>query len=131
MCKCGCKRTYIEPRLLNALEELRRLVNKPIKILSGYRCIKNNAESGGGTNSQHLYGKAADLVVSGFSVPQMYEAALQIPEFFDGGIGVYPEGAGNFIHVDVRLTKARWGRVKKGNKQVYVGIDEALRTKKK
>jgi hypothetical protein len=59
----------------------------------------------------------------------MYEAALQVHDFFEGGIGIYPAGAGNFIHVDVRLGKARWGRVKKKGKQVYVGIDEALKAK--
>jgi hypothetical protein len=98
-CNCGCKTTFVDSRLLKGLEELRVLVNKPIKILSGYRCIKNNAEAGGGKNSQHLYGKAVDLVIKDFSVAQMYEAALQIPEFFDGGIGIYPAGAGNFIKV--------------------------------
>jgi uncharacterized protein YcbK (DUF882 family) len=125
MCNCGCKTTHIEPRLINALEELRVLVNKPIKILSGYRCIRNNAEAGGGKNSQHLYGKAADIVIEGMTVPQMYEAALQVHDFFEGGIGIYD---GGFIHVDVRLGKARWGRIKKKKKDTYVSLDEALKS---
>lgn len=124
-CDCGCKTTFVEPRLLNALEELRTLINRPIKILSGFRCVKSNQEVGGTKSSQHMYGKAADIVIKDFSVPQMYEAALQINDFFEGGIGVYPENG--FIHVDVRLTKARWGRIKKKKKDVYVSVEEALR----
>jgi uncharacterized protein YcbK (DUF882 family) len=124
-CNCGCKTTFVDSRLLKGLEELRNLVKVPIKILSGYRCIRNNAEAGGGKNSQHLYGKAVDLIINGMSVPQMYEAALQIPEFFEGGIGIYPDN--KFIHVDVRLGKARWARIKKKKKDVYVSIDEGLK----
>jgi hypothetical protein len=41
-------------------------------------------------------------------------------EFVDGGLGVYPDS--NFIHVDVRGTKARWGRIK----GEYVGWEQAL-----
>jgi uncharacterized protein YcbK (DUF882 family) len=125
-CRCGrnCL-TYVTPELINALEELRELVRQPITITSGYRCINNNAEVGGGKNSMHLVGKAADLKIKNFSVAQMYEAALQIEAFFNGGIGVYPTDG--FIHVDVRQGKARWGRIGKGKKAKYVSIDEALK----
>lgn len=126
-CDCGCKVSFVDNRLVNALEELRVLVKRPIKILSGYRCVKNNAEAGGGKNSQHLYGKASDIIIEGMTVPQMYEAAMQVHDFFEGGIGVYPDNG--FVHVDVRLGKARWGRIGKGKKEKYVSIEEALRRK--
>ena len=51
------------------------------------------------------------------SVEDMFDKAIMIPAFANGGIGVYDEG---FIHVDVRDGKARWARIN-GN---YVGIDE-------
>ena len=124
-CNCGCKRSFVDPRLAKGLQELRDLVKVPIKILSGYRCIQSNLESGGGANSQHLYGKASDISIHGMSVVQMYEAALQIHDFFEGGIGVYPDNG--FGHVDVRNGKARWGRIGKGKKAKYVSIDEALK----
>ncbi len=125
MCNCGCKSAFIEPRLLESLEKLRTILGKPIKILSGYRCINHNAEEGGGKNSQHLYGKAADVMVSGVSVLALYEAALLVKDFEAGGIGLYPDN--NFVHVDVRNTKARWARIKKAKKDVYVSIEEGLK----
>ena len=45
------------------LEPLRQHYGKPIRITSGYRCPLLNAAVGGVTNSQHLYGEAADLSV--------------------------------------------------------------------
>lgn len=129
MCPCGCKMMFVEKRLINALQALRDLVNKPIKILSGFRCVKSNLEVGGAKTSEHMRGKAADIAIEGMTVTQMYEAALQIEDFFNGGIGVYPHN--KFIHVDVRNGKARWGRIKKkGSKQqVYVSLEEALSAK--
>lgn len=46
--------------LLNAFENLRTSWGKPIKITSGYRCPKHNAEVGGGAISAHMFG-ALDL----------------------------------------------------------------------
>lgn len=127
-CKC-CKKVYITPTAIKALQELRDLINKPIKVLRGYSCVKHNKEVGGAPDSQHIRGNAFDITVDGWTVPQMYESALQIHDFFEGGIGVYPDNG--FIHVDVRNGKARWGRIKKKVKgkvqDVYVSVDEAFR----
>jgi uncharacterized protein YcbK (DUF882 family) len=49
------------------LEELRKEVGKPIKITSGYRCEKHNADVGGVKNSQHTKGTAVDVQVDGMS----------------------------------------------------------------
>lgn len=121
-CDCGCERSFVTKELADALQELRDRVGVPIKILSGYRCIKRNQEAGGGKNSQHLYGKAADIYIHGMSVRQMYEAALKVSALVKGGIGIYP--LNNFIHVDVRQVPARWARIK-NNK--YVGIEEGMK----
>lgn len=129
MCNCGCKKAFVEPRLANALQELRDILGKPIKILSGYRCIKNNAESGGGKNSQHLYGKAADITAPGVALKALYEASLMVEAFEKGGIGYYPDNS--FIHVDVRLGRARWARIKKNKRDVYVSLEEGLNAKGK
>jgi hypothetical protein len=42
---------------------------------------------------------AADIHMPGLTLQQMYEAALEIPQFAGGGIGAYD---GDFLHVDVR-----------------------------
>lgn len=43
------------------LDPLRRMINTPIIITSGYRCAKLNKAVGGVANSWHTKGNAADL----------------------------------------------------------------------
>lgn len=109
MCKCGCHAVKVDTRLVTALQQLRDALNKPITINSAYRCPRHNAAVGGVANSEHPQGEAADIKVVGMTVRQLYAAAEKIPAFMNGGIGVYPEG--DFIHVDVRRGKARWGQL--------------------
>jgi hypothetical protein len=44
------------------LEPLRKAIGYPIFISSGYRCERLNKSIGGAKNSQHLEGKAVDIV---------------------------------------------------------------------
>lgn len=46
------------------LDPLRYLYGKPILVTSGFRSPELNAAVGGVSKSQHLFGQAADLVVS-------------------------------------------------------------------
>ena len=46
---------------IQVLEPLRQHVGVPITITSGYRCAQLNAMVGGGKNSQHKFGEAADI----------------------------------------------------------------------
>jgi uncharacterized protein YcbK (DUF882 family) len=118
-CPC-CKTLKIEPRLLDALEELRGLAGKPIVVHDAYRCEKHNQEVGGVIDSEHTRGMAADVDIPGLSLQQMYDLALQVPDFAAGGIGVYD---GDFLHVDVRPHVARWARVK----GQYVGLQKLVK----
>jgi hypothetical protein len=54
------------------------------------------------------------------SLQQMYDLASDVPQFAQGGIGVYDT---NFLHVDVRDHRARWARVR----GKYVGVAELVR----
>ena len=47
----------------NVLVPLREKYGKPIMVSSGYRCEKLNKAVGGAAKSQHLTGKAADIMV--------------------------------------------------------------------
>lgn len=47
------------------LEPLRVAMREPIKIGSGFRCLRLNQAVGGVSNSQHLTGQAADLCIDG------------------------------------------------------------------
>ena len=98
----------LDVRLLDGLQALRGLVGVPIAVNSGYRTVAHNRKIEGSPYSQHLLGKAADIVISGMSVSRMKTAATRVPVFERGGIGTYP-GQG-FIHVDVRGVKARWNQ---------------------
>ena len=88
---------------------------KEIIVHDGYRCAGHNQQVGGVTDSEHTCGMAADIAIPGLSLQQMYELALQVPPFLNGGIGVYD---GGFLHVDIRPHQARWARV--GGQ--YVGL---------
>ena len=101
-CQCGCGYDDIDMNLVEKLEELRNAVDEPLIITSGCRCPEHNAEVGGVSNSQHVYGKAADVELpDGYTVDEFADLAEDIG--FDG-IGKYDWG----IHVDVRGYDARW-----------------------
>ncbi len=102
-----CGRLFIDPRLLEALDELQQNIKGPIQILSAYRCPTHNRAVGGAPRSYHIRGQAADIRVHGLSTRALYRAALCVPAFRDGGIGVYLRR--NFLHVDVRERPYRWG----------------------
>ena len=94
-------------KLAKQLQVLRNAVGKSIQINSGYRSPKYNAKIGGVKNSQHVKGKAADIVIKGVTpkeVALIIEGLIQKGEMMQGGIGIYPK----FTHYDTRGVKARW-----------------------
>lgn len=108
-CKCGgkyCNGYPSEPdeRMVRIADAIRKRIGKPITVNSGLRCKTHNANVGGVSNSQHLYGTAADLgCPSGCTPSQMASIAEEIMGE-TGGIGIYSWG----IHIDTRSTKSRW-----------------------
>ena len=93
--------------LAKNLQVLRDYLGKSITINSGYRSPKYNAKIGGVKNSQHVKGKAADIVVKGMTpkeVALVIEGLIEKGKMKQGGLGIYP----NFTHYDIRGTKARW-----------------------
>ena len=93
--------------LAKNLQFLRDYLGKSITINSGYRSPKYNAKIGGVKNSQHVKGKAADIVVKGMTpkeVALVIEGLIEKGKMKQGGIGIYP----NFTHYDIRGIKARW-----------------------
>jgi zinc D-Ala-D-Ala carboxypeptidase len=106
-CHC-CGTLKIEAALIDALELFRSLAGRPIVVHDAYRCPTHNQKVGGVNDSEHTRGMAADVSISGLSTQQMFELALQVPDFLHGGIGVYD---GDFVHLDVRPHPARWARV--------------------
>jgi len=89
------------------LEILRSHFNAPIHINSGYRSLEHNRSIGSNDSSQHVLGKAADIVVKGYTPDEVAEAIeflISAGLMKEGGIGRY----NTFTHYDIRGTRARW-----------------------
>jgi len=94
---------FIDSELVTVLQKIRAHFGKSCTITSAYRTPTHNKSVGGETYSQHLYGKAADIKVSGVT-PKKVAAYAETLLKNKGGIGTYS----TFTHIDVRATKARW-----------------------
>jgi len=104
-CKCSeCNFDTVDVVLLQVLEHIRLKYNSPVRINSGCRCPVHNKAVGGSKNSQHLYGRAADIVVDGVKAVDVY-AWLDETYSRRYGMGKY----NTFTHIDTRNFKARWG----------------------
>ena len=102
-CKDGSDTIFIAPELVTILQAIRSHFGKPVVINSAYRTPEYNKKVGGATQSQHLYGTAADIAVSGVTPKQVAEFAENLLSG-RGGIGIYA----GFTHIDVREVKSRW-----------------------
>lgn len=106
-CKCGCGFDAVDHALVEGLQRLRDVTGGAhITVNSACRCEAHNGAVGGEAASQHLLGKAADIVVQGYRPAMVANMANTIREFAQGGIGTYD----TFTHVDVRAGRARWNR---------------------
>lgn len=106
--RCTCPRCGgfpVEPDelMVRVVDEIRRRAGVPITVVdsggSGIRCKEHNSEVDGVANSEHLYGRAADLH-SKLRPSELYKIAEQVlAEMVPGrgGLGLYSWG----IHVDV------------------------------
>ena len=102
-CNDGSDVVFVSPALVAVLQNIRNHFGKSVIINSGYRTVTYNKKVGGATYSQHLYGTAADIRISGVSPKQIAQyAETLLPN--TGGIGIYK----NFVHVDVRKNRSRW-----------------------
>lgn len=102
-CNDGSDVILIAPELVTVLQKIRTHFARPITITSAYRTPAHNKREGGETYSQHLYGTAADIVVTGVS-PAKVAAYAETLLLNSGGIGIYK----GFTHIDVRSKKSRW-----------------------
>lgn len=87
-CQDGSDVVFIESDLVDILQRIRDHFGKAVTITSAFRTASHNKKVGGATYSQHLYGTAADIKVSGV-------AANVVADFVEtlmpntGGIGRY------------------------------------------
>jgi uncharacterized protein YcbK (DUF882 family) len=99
-------------KVANQLQTLRDYIGKPIQVNSAWRSEEYNASIGGVKNSQHIMGRAADIVIKGMTpieVSKIIEELVSKGDMLQGGLGIYS----SFVHYDIRGTKARWDYSKK------------------
>lgn len=104
-CRDGSDPVFVAPKLVEILQKIRTHFNRPVRINSAYRTPGYNAKVGGAAYSQHCYGVAADISISGVA-PSTVAAYVETLMPTWGGIGIYTKQG--FTHVDVRAKKSRW-----------------------
>lgn len=98
-CKDGNDEILIDDEVVEALEKIRVTINKPIKIISGYRTASYNIQCGGASDSYHVKGQAVDIQAD---EPLIKLAILGGMCGFRGA-GIYTSQ--KFVHLDTRETK--------------------------
>ena len=99
-------------KVANQLQILRNHLGKPIQINSAWRSEEYNASVGGVKDSQHIMGRAADIVVRDLNPTEVYntiEELIEKGDMLQGGLGLYD----TFVHYDIRGERARWDFKKK------------------
>lgn len=100
-CNDGSDTILVDCELVEKLQIIREYFKAPVLINSGYRTKTYNTKIGGARSSQHLLGKAADIVVKGVSPADVCKFA-KIIGF--RGVGEYKD----FTHVDTRTSTSYW-----------------------
>lgn len=60
------------------LEPIRLKIDKPVIITSGFRSPDLNTVIGGSKTSQHLAGQAADFIVRGYTIDELYAIVKEL-----------------------------------------------------
>ena len=105
-CKCG---TYHAPYCSGYPHKMQKLTmqiadrarahfGNPVTVISGLRCPRHNADSGGVENSQHMFGEALDVYCYGVSQQTALNWFLSQP---DVRYAYAIAGSGN-IHFDIQ-----------------------------
>lgn len=111
---------------VNILEPFRGMVG-PLRVSSGFRCVKVNKLTGGVPTSQHCKGQAADLVPISTPLKKAYLSLVDSDLEFDQAIYEF----GNWVHVSFSNSPRRQCLVayKSGGKTKYDSLENFGRGK--
>lgn len=87
------------------LQKARDQIGRPFRVTSWYRPEPHNSRVGGARRSQHLSGRAVDLVVEGYMGIDLAKAFWP---WWPGGVGIYGGNRRHIIHLDIG-PKRKWG----------------------
>ena len=85
------------------LEQVRKVINKPIRVTSGFRSKAVNDAVGSKDTSQHRIGCAADIKVTGMSPREVVQACIDAKLPFDQII----EEFNSWTHISIPDVPAR------------------------
>lgn len=105
--KCPCAECNGEMNrsFMERVTNIRRDLDFPFPVSSGFRCPKYNKIVGGAPGSYHQKGQALDIEISGL---RAYKIIAACKEHGIRGIGVSQKGNKRFIHIDNRPVFAMW-----------------------
>ena len=105
MCKCAnCEGDLkLSLGLVGGLEMLRTLAKNRVEIIKGYICPSLQEAEKKLKKDYHAMGLAADIVVEGVSIVDVFKLAETIPEFKGIGINLTDK----YVHVDTRKDPTR------------------------
>lgn len=95
--------------IVNCLQPIRNLLNKPMIITSGYRNNEVNKLVKGANNSQHKKGQAVDFIIKGMTPSEIIEMIKKSDIEFDQLINEYDR----WVHISYLMGKNRKQILKK------------------
>ena len=103
-----CGEVEIDPLLVATLQRIRDKAG-PVVVTSGYRCPVHNEAVGGVNNSQHIYGRAADIYVPGMSQAALLALVREMTmnEDIYAGYAYAIKNSKRAVHVDVRIPESQ------------------------
>ena len=103
-----CGEVEIDPLLVATLQRIRDKAG-PVVVTSGYRCPVHNEAAGGENNSQHIYGRAADIYVPGMSQAALLAMVrkMTVNEDIYAGYAYAIKNSKRAIHIDVRIPESQ------------------------
>lgn len=103
-----CGEVEIDPLLVATLQRIRDKAG-PVVVTSGYRCPVHNEAVGGVNNSQHIYGRAADIYVPGMSQAALLALVreMTVNEDIYAGYAYAIKNSKRAVHVDVRIPESQ------------------------
>lgn len=84
-------------RVATLLEQVRKIINRPIIVTSGYRCKELNQAIGSSETSQHRKGAACDFKVKGINPDDVVKAIIDSEIQFDQLIREFD----SWVHISV------------------------------
>lgn len=105
----------LKPSLCSILFGISDDLGRRLQINSGWRCPAYNRKIGGASNSQHLYGNAADVSTAGYSENLKKQFLQSAMSRGIGGIQIY----NSFIHIDISTPRV-WKTTPSWARAIYI-----------